>query len=109
MSKSKYLEYKDWCITIFNDDDKSSLVFLNDLGNTKAVSYDDNMFYIEYLLDIYLDMIELSFKGYRGRELTDSDYEEIKPLLTRYYKHLKRNSEIDLEAVNKHTSEVLGL
>ena len=107
--KRKYLEYKDYAITIFNDDDKLMLVFVNDRGNAKVVSYDDNMFYIEYLLDTYLEMIENDFLGWRNKHLTDKDYEEIQPLLKRYYRHVKRYGDIDLEALNGHTREVLGL
>lgn len=104
--KRKYLDFKDDTITIFNDDDKLILVFVNDRGNSEVVSYDDNFFYVEYLLDTYLDLLEKSFRGWRNRELDQNDYEEIKVYLKRYYRHLKRQTEVDLQSAN---DQVRGL
>lgn len=107
--RRKYLDYKDTFITIFNDDDKCFLVFITDTGKSKVISYDDNFFYVEYLLDIYLEMIEASFKGWKHKRLTQNDYEEIKACLGKYYKHLKRQCEIDLECVSNETRGVLSV
>jgi len=107
--RRKYLDYKDFYITIFNDDDKLALVFLNDIGDTQSINYDDNMFYIEYLIDTYLEMITKSFKGWRDKELTDSDKKEIKTHLQKYVNHLKRHTEIDYEACDSAVLEMLGV
>lgn len=109
MARSKYLDYRDSFITIFNDDEKMIVVFLNDNGTTKAIGYDSNFFYEELLLDTYLEMIELSFKGWKNKQLTDSDYEEIKEHLGKYYKHLIRFADdLDLSLANEQVRGLLG-
>lgn len=102
MIKRRYLDYKDTFITIFNDSDKLCVVFLNDKGKTQAINYDDNFFYVEYLIDTYYDFIVDSFKGWKNNKLYKSDWEEIFSHLLKYIKHLKRQSDdLDFEAVSK--------
>ena len=105
--RHKYVEWKDYYITIFNSDDFYTLVFLNEKGNTKSVCYEDNFFYVECSIDTYLYMVEDTFKSYKHAELDEDDYNEISDYLKRYYKHVKRQCEVDLEALNEHTLEVL--
>ena len=107
--RSKYLDYKDYVITIFNDFDKCMLVFLTDNGHTKSVDYDSNFFYVEELIDTYYEMAVKSFKGWRNKDLDLEDLKEIKRLLKKFIAHLKRQCEIDLSCVRKETKEVLYL
>ena len=103
------MDYSDCFITIFNDVEKATLVFLNDNGNTKAINYDDNFFYVERLLDTYLEMIELSFKGWKNKDLNENDYQEIKEHLGNYYKHLIRYADdLDLSLANEQVRGLLG-
>ena len=105
----KYLLFKDTFITLFNDSDKCMVVFLTDNGQTKAINYDDNFFYVECLIDTYHEMIIKSFKGWRNRALTKCDKEEIKAHLKKFIKFLKRQNEIDYNSMCIETREVLGL
>ena len=108
MARRRYLDYKDCCITIFNDDEKCLIVFVTDNGKSKVINYDDNFFYVEELLDTYLEMIELSFRGWQSKELTTSDYDEIKTYLKKYFRHLKRQgADIDLEQANEQVRGLL--
>ena len=45
--KSKYLIYRDPFITMFHDDEKYMVVFVNDRGECAALSYDDNFYCVE--------------------------------------------------------------
>lgn len=47
---SKYLLYRDFYITLFNDNQKYLAVFVNDRGLTKVINYDDNFY--SYIDDI---------------------------------------------------------
>ena len=105
---NKYLDYKDTFITVFNDPDKLMLVFLTDSGHTEAVSYDDNFFYVEYLIDIYEEMLEKSLKTYKLKnELDANDYREIKSYVNKYIKHLKKFGDLDLTCCNKQVCKIL--
>ena len=103
------IDYRDDFITIFNDDEKCLLVFITDNGKSKVINYDDNFFYVEILLDTYLEMIEASFKGWKNKDLNESDYAEIKEQLGNYYKHLIRYADdLDLELANEQVRTLLG-
>ncbi len=110
MSRRRYLDWKDCCVTLFNDDDKCMVVFLTDNGHTKAINYDDNFFYVESVLDAYVEMLEKSFMGWNVRQLTDDDYDEMKEFTTRFYRHIKRqcNGDFNLELCKDYTREILG-
>lgn len=107
--RRKYLDYKDYVITIFNDCDKCMVVFLTDNGYTKAIDYDSNFFYVEYLIDTYYEMAVKSFKGWRNKDLDLEDLKEIKGLMKKFVAHLKRQCEIDMSYVCKEAKEVLYL
>ena len=110
MVRRKYLDYKDCCITLFNDDDKCMVVFLTDNGHTKAISYDDNFFYVEYVMDTYVEMFEKSFMGWNQRRLTNDDYDEMQEFVRRFYRHIKRQcgDGFNIENCNEHTRKILG-
>lgn len=106
--KSKYLDYRDCNVSVFHDDEKCLMLFVNDLGQSKAICYDSNFFYVEELLDAYFEAIEQSFKGWKNKELSDDDYDEIKGYLRKYYKHLKRQcDDIDLSQANENVRRLL--
>jgi len=107
--RRKYLDYKDYVITIFVEQDKGMVVFLTDNGHTKAINFEDNFFYVEYLIDTYYEMAVKSFKGWRNKDLDLEDLKDIKRLLRKYIAHLKRQCEIDLSCIGKETKEVLYL
>ena len=107
--KSKYLIYRDDIITIFDDYERLTCVFLNDLGKTKAISYDDNFFYVEYMVDTYYEFLEDSFKGWKGKELDEADKQEMKTYLEAFIKDMKNHNELDEEAYSKEVRGLLGL
>lgn len=108
MAKSKYLDYRDSFITIFCDDEKYFVVFVNDRGSVNAINYDDNFYYVEYLIDTYFDLIVDSFKRWGHKDLTDEDWREIAQHTIKYIKHLKRSqAEINYELICEETRGVI--
>ena len=101
------LQYRDTFISMFDDSEKALTIMVNDKGKTKVINYDDNFFYIESLLDTYLELIEDSFKYWVDRELDIEELKAIKQLLQDFYKNLKQYGEIDLELANKRVQELL--
>lgn len=86
------LIYRDSYITIFNDEEKCLVVFLNDRGQTKVINYDDNMYSYMDDIDAYDTLI---------RHATDDEQEQQK-YLGKFIKYLARevakcNEEIDYE------------
>lgn len=106
MYRKRYLDYSDCFVSIFNSDDKCKLVFVNDKGDTMAVDYDSNFFYVEYLLDTYYSMIIKSLKSNYYKINGTND--EIKPYLRKYYRHIKRQcSDIDLSLASEQVNALL--
>ena len=52
------LLYRDYCISVFNDDEKCLLIFVNDRGNTKVLNYDDNFYCIEDNIITYYELLK---------------------------------------------------
>ena len=106
--KRRYLLYKDTFITLFNDDEKCLVVFLTDNGHAKAINYDDNFYYVEYLIDTYLEMIIKSFKGWRNKTLDKGDWQEITQQLKKFVRYLKKHEEIENCCICKEARGLLG-
>ena len=101
--KPNTIEYRDTFLTVFNDDEKMLVIFVTDTGHTKAVNYDDNFFYVEYLIETYLEMILVSFAHWGIEERK----EEIKKHVKKFLKHMERKTEIDRELFSKELTEIL--
>ena len=110
--RRQYLDYEDCFITLFHDYEKCMVVFLTDNGHTKAICYDDNFFYVESILDTYVEMLEKSFVGWKNRPLTEDDYDEMREMTKRFYRHFKRQcgkgTYYDIDNCQPFTREVLG-
>lgn len=107
---TQHLEYRDMFVSLFHDEEKLTMVFLNDRGETKSICYDDNFFYVESLLEEYYNMILSSFKGWRDRELDQQDLEELKEYLVAFYKWLDGGNEeepLDFEVLSEELQELL--
>ena len=90
--RSKYLMYRDFYISLFNDEQKCLAVFVNDRGLTKVVNWDDNFYSYLDDIDAYNTLI---------KHATDDD-EEQQQYLGKFIKYLARElakgeQEIDYE------------
>ena len=108
MRKSKYIDYTDLFVTIFVDYDKTLLVFVNDTGDTKAVNFDDNFFYVESLIDTYFDMISKSFDKWYGGDVEKGNKEKRKHL-AKYVRHIQKQARIDLQQCDDDVKKLLGV
>lgn len=55
------IQYEDDCITIFCDDEKCLIVFVNDRGDSKTLSFDDNFYSIEDNILAYDELIKKTY------------------------------------------------
>ena len=73
------LLYRDYYVSLFNDDEKCLLVFVSENGKTKVLSYDDNFYSIEDNIIAYYEVL---------KEATQDD-EEIKDYLGAFIDYIK--------------------
>ena len=96
-------EYSDTFVSIINDYEKMLVIFVTDNGHTKAVNYDDNFFYVESLIETYLEMLLVSFKNWD----IDTHKEEIKKHVKKFLKHMEKKTEIDRELFSQELTDLL--
>lgn len=98
--KSRYLDYRDYYISVFHDNEKYLMIFVNDEGATQVINYDSNFFTIENLIDAFYNLINESFRGLQTKELKNS--------VKRYYKHLlKQGAEIEKDYISTNAKIIL--
>ena len=54
------LTYRDFYVSVFVDEQKYLIVFLNDMGQTKVINFDSNFYCVEDDIIAYRDIIEHS-------------------------------------------------
>lgn len=96
MAKSKYLDYKDYIVSVFVDNDKCLSVFVNDRGETRVINFEDWAVCNEDYVIAYNDLLVDSFKGCRGY-ISDQDKDEMAGMLQKYFKHIKKQVGNDYE------------
>ena len=57
--------YRDWFVSMFNDNQKLLIIFVNDIGDTKVISYDSNFYCIEDNIIAYREVL---FKSIEDNE-----------------------------------------
>ena len=97
--KSKYLIYRDPFITMFHDDEKYMVVFVNDRGECAALSYDDNFYCVEEEIIAYVDLINRSFNGWKSEEKDEC--------IRKFIKHIEKK--IKPEQLNWEYLEHCGI
>lgn len=103
-------QYRDTFVTLFHDEEKMALVFLNDRGKTKSISYDDNFFYVESLVEEYYEMLLDSFQHWRTKELCDDDLDEMRIYLSGFYLWLNKEQQeepLDFEVLSEEVQQLL--
>lgn len=96
-------EYSDTFVSVINDNEKMLVIFVTDNGQAKVISYDDNFFYVEILIETYLEMLLVSFKRWGF----DTHKEEIKKHVKKFLKHMEKRTEIDRELFSEELTELL--
>ena len=94
--KSNYIVYKDPCLKVFHDKDNSLLIFVAWNGKVKVISYDDNFYTIEELINAYTDLIELATSGPEEKEEYIKDYVKF---------ILKQNKDINIDLLNSEIAK----
>ena len=99
--KTHGLSYCDLFITMFSDLEHCQVVLVNDIGTSKVINFDDNFFYVECLLDAYLELILDSSKKWAIQT------RELKIYVNKFYKELCKDNEIDLSLASEEVRALI--
>lgn len=91
--------YRDYCVSLFNDEEKMLLIFVNDRGNTKVLNYDDNFYSVEDNIIAYYEVLKN----------TITDEEEQRGYLEAFIDYVKSELKKNNEELNAEYLEHYGI
>ena len=104
------LVYQDICVSVFVDNNKCLIIFVNDKGNTRVVNFDSNFYSVEDNIIAYEEMLRDSLLDDTTNDIREVDREDYSKLLKDYIKSVEKELETsDLEGLNWEYLESRGI